>query len=305
MKSVYYSTKNKKLRNTSSINATQRKESLTNILWYIFTQNKTYYTMKKIYKHACAILLLGLLMITSNALAQDDDFETPVYTKIRLGFHSHNNFYRQILIGFEEDNATEGIDPGFDAVNVFNLPNDFYFLCDNTELFIQGVGYYNTNNVYPLGVRSNSVGTITINIDATENWDPTQEVYIYDAVMNTFSNIKNGPFTANVGIGTFNDRFSLRFSTQSTLGVGNTPIVSNISVNYVTTDKTLSILNNSTSTATTVTLYNLSGQSVNTWNVSKMNQTSISLPVSNLSAGVYLVNVDTSNGAVTKKILLK
>ncbi|WP_298151808.1 T9SS type A sorting domain-containing protein [Flavobacterium sp.] len=261
--------------------------------------------MKKIYKHACAILLLGLLMVTSNALAQDDDFETPVYTKIRLGFHSHNNFYRQILIGFEEDNATEGIDPGFDAVNVFNLPNDFYFLCDNTELFIQGVGYYNTNNVYPLGVRSNSVGTITINIDATENWDPTQEVYIYDAVMNTFSNIKNGPFTANVGIGTFNDRFSLRFSTQSTLGVGNTPIVSNISVNYVTTDKTLSILNNSTSTATTVTLYNLNGQSVNTWNVSKMNQTSISLPVSNLSAGVYLVNVDTSNGAVTKKILLK
>ncbi|AWA31313.1 hypothetical protein HYN48_15105 [Flavobacterium magnum] len=260
--------------------------------------------MKNIYTSLSALFLVGMLFVAPKSFGQDDDFTEETFTKLRLGFHSHNNFYRQILIGFENDNATEGIDPGFDAINVFNLPNDFYFLCGTTELFIQGVGYYDTNAIYPLGVRSNSVGTISINIDAAEYWDPTQEVYIYDADNNSYFNIKNGPFTASVGIGTFNNRFSLRFSTQSTLGTGAVADAK-ISVNYIASDKVLALSNPTSNNATTVSLYNITGQKTVTWNISEMDQTNINLPVSGLSAGVYIVNVDTPNGRITKKILLK
>ncbi|AWI27109.1 T9SS type A sorting domain-containing protein [Flavobacterium pallidum] len=260
--------------------------------------------MKNLYTRISILFLFGMLMVAPKSFSQDDDFTEETFTKLRLGFHSHNNFYRQILLGFENDNATEGIDPGFDAVNVFNLPNDFYFLCGTTELFIQGVGYYNTNNIYPLGVRSNSVGTITINIDAAEYWDPTQEVFIYDADNNTYFNIKNGPFTANVGVGTFNNRFSLRFSTQSTLGTG-TITDGKMSVNYITSEKVLSLINTTSNTATTVSLYSITGQKAAYWNVSEIDQTNLNLPVSGLSAGVYIVNVETPGGTITKKVLLK
>lgn len=260
--------------------------------------------MKNLYTRLSVLFLVGMLIATTKSFSQDDDFTEETFTKLRLGFHSHNNFYRQILLGFQNDNATEGIDPGFDAVNVFNLPNDFYFLCGTTELFIQGVGYYNTDNIYPLGVRSNSVGTISINIDEAEYWDPTQEVFIYDNVTDTFFNIKNGTFTANVGVGTFNDRFSLRFSTQSTLGTGT---IGNdkIAVDYIASEKALSLVNTTSNTATTVNVYSITGQNAAKWDVSKMNQTNLSLPLSNLSAGIYIVNVDTPNGPITKKILLK
>jgi type IX secretion system substrate protein len=260
--------------------------------------------MKNLYTRISVLFLFGMLIVTPKSFSQDDDFPEETYTKLRLGFHSHTNFYRQILIGFQNDNATEGIDPGFDAVNLFNLPNDFYFLCGNTELFIQGVGYFNTDNIYPLGLRSTSEGSISINIDAAEYWNPSQEVYIYDAVTDTYFNIKNGTFTANVGVGTFNDRFSLRFSTQSTLGTG-TISGDKITVDYIASEKSLSLVNTTSNTATTVSLYSVTGQKAANWDVSKMNQANLSLPLSNLTAGVYIVNVDTPNGAITKKILLK
>ena len=70
--------------------------------------------------------------------------------KIRIGFNSYNNFHRQLLIGFMDELATEGIDPGYDAIHIDNQQNDMYFLNNGTKLIIQGASHFETNKVYPL-----------------------------------------------------------------------------------------------------------------------------------------------------------
>ncbi|MGK4567299.1 T9SS type A sorting domain-containing protein [Flavobacterium sp. 3HN19-14] len=264
--------------------------------------------MKKLLSLSSLLFCFILLFNTANAFAQDDegDDETAVDThaKIRLGFYSHANSYRQILLGFENENATEGIDYGYDAVNTLNLPNDMYFWTANTELFIQGVGYWSAEAIYPIGVRSNGTGSIIIKIDALENMNPSQPIYIYDAQNDSYFDLKNGNFTATVADGVFNDRFSLRFA-QTTLGVNNPSLNTGIKVAYTNGDSVLNIQNNlSGTTAKTVNLYSITGQQVGVWNIENQNQSAIAVPVTGFSKGVYIVNVNTTSGIITKKIII-
>ena len=257
------------------------------------------------------LLLLSLFLFTMNAVAQDDDqgddyTEISTLKKVRLGFYSHTNSYRQLLLGFQESNASEGIDPGYDAINTFNLPNDMYFLCNNTELFIQGVGYFCNTNNYALGVRSNGAGTIIIKLEATENIDATQTIYIYDADTNEFHNLKNGNFTTTIGNGTFNNRFSLRFNNQAVLGIDNPTLNNGVKVSYINNQNLLTVTNTLTdATANTISVFNLLGQQVANYNVADQDQQNISVPVSGLATGAYIVNVATTHGTITKKIAIR
>ncbi len=253
------------------------------------------------------ILTVILLSIFPTLQAQDDDI-IPVDTapKVRLGFHGHNNSYRQILIGFHDGECTDAIDPGYDAINTFNLANDMYFWCSNTELFIQGVGGFNCQNNYPLGVKSDAAGTIIIQLEGMENFNATQQVYIYDAVDGTYNSLKAGQFTANVAAGTSNQRFSLRFSTEATLGVNPVSLNQNIAVAYYSASKSVSVRNTSNSLSiNSIAIYNLSGQKIQSTDVAAFDQHDMVLPLNGMATGTYIVNIQTTRGTVSKKILVQ
>jgi len=264
--------------------------------------------MQKLDTKTAFFLFFGILLCSAFGFAQDDDngtdeVENDTYSKIRLGFYAPNNFHTQILLGFQNENATDGIDYGYDAINTFDLPNDIYFWCANTPLSIQGVGSFNTNNCYPLGVKSNTSGIIKINLDAIQNMSTSQNIYIYDSLMDTYTNLKTGNFTATVSAGTTNDRFSLKFVDQSTLGIDNPELNNKLSVSYVNSERSLYINNTLNNTlASNVNIFNINGQIVASWNIAKMNQANLNLPVSGLSKGIYIVNVATDKGMITKKI---
>lgn len=265
--------------------------------------------MRKLDPKTTFFLFLIVLLCNTFSYAQDDDNDndsTPVdtHSRIRLGFNTSNNFHRQILLGFQNENATEGIDPGYDAINIFNLPNDIYFWCANTELTIQGVGHFNISNSYAIGIRSEVSEPITISLETVENIDQNQNIYLYDNVTNTYTNLKTGSLTVTVGIGTFNNRFSLKFTSQTTLGTNNPELNNKLSVNYSNNESTLSITNTlNDTTASDVFLFSITGQKIASWNISKMDQTNLNIPISGISKGIYIVNVITDRGGIiTKKI---
>lgn len=259
------------------------------------------------------ILFLATMLLCSfqsSAQGTDDEEEDIIgietLSKIRLGYLSHTNFYRQILLGFQNENATDGIDPGYDAINTFDLPNDMYFYCNNTELFIQGVGYFNESNSYPIGIQSNSEGAIIIQLEATENFDSNQTFYLHDSATNTCFNLKSGSYTTTVGVGTFNDRFSLRFLSQAVLGTDNPTLNNGVKVSYINNQKALSIANTLSDTAVSdVKIFNLAGQQVSVWNVANENQSNIIIPINGISQGIYIANVTTSQGTIAKKFSIK
>ena len=226
------------------------------------------------------------------------------FSKIRLGFNSVNNFHRQILLGFMNEFATEGFDAGYDAPQLDSQPNDFYFAIPDQNLVIEGVDAFNASKILPLTVKNGLVGNVQFTLDATENFDDNQNIYIHDNVTNEYHDIRNGNFDINLPIGTFDTRFSLRF-TNAALGVNDFDLNKEILVYFTNNDNMITI-NNSLLDATvqTVDLYNMLGQSIRTWEVKNNNQSKIQIPVNNVSTGTYIVKVHTSKGDISKKIII-
>jgi hypothetical protein len=58
-------------------------------------------------------------------------------------------------------------------------------------------------------------------------------------------------------------------------------------------------------TVVAVSLFNIQGKLMSTWDVSEKEQTSIKIPIQNKTSGVYIVKLKTSKGNINKKIIIK
>lgn len=247
------------------------------------------------------ILIICLFFISSiSVFAQDDVVTETTYATVRLGLHTQTNFYRQVLLGFMETEASEAIDAGYDAINVNNFDNDMYFLCGTTKLFIQGVGFFNSANIYPIGVTSTIEGIVKFNLEEIANLDPNQDVYIYDAVTGIYNDLKEKDYLAVVPAGVVDARFSLRFLNSAMLRIANNT-TNNFNVLYA--NQTLSLINNSNINVKSIEIYNASAQQIVSLNKVN-NQNTIQIPTNNLSTGIYIVKVISDNGVLSKKVLV-
>ncbi|MGL2963235.1 choice-of-anchor D domain-containing protein [Flavobacterium sp. RSB2_4_14] len=236
----------------------------------------------------------------------NDSFVTEEFMKLRLGYTSTNNYHRQILLGFMDQNATAGYDEGYDGLSIETLTNDMYFMQGTNKLNIQGDGYFNVNNVYPLGVKNATAGNVKFGIDNKENFNDDQEIYIYDNQNNQYHSIKSQDFEINLPAGVTENRFSLRFTTSTSLGTNDNEIQNEIGIIHSQSDNIITIKNELLSVEIkSVMLFNLVGQRITTWDIENPTQTKIELPVINVSTGAYIVKVITDKGDVTKKILVK
>lgn len=256
----------------------------------------------------------GLFRVSSssNAVSAVDNFndnsETQIvedsFKKIRLGYRSADNFYKQSLLGFMETNATNALDYGYDAINIDNQANDMYFISNGSNLIIQGVGYFDENAVFPLGIKNSTAGMVTFKLDEIQNFGTDFQAYIYDNVTNIYNNVRNIDFTINLPAGTINDRFSLRFINQNALNNADFNLSNGIQVVYTNANDILNVKNYMTDTTVElVTLYNMLGQQVGVWEVNDQSQQDIQVPIKNLSTGTYIVKVKTDKGDTSRKII--
>ncbi|MBA9072617.1 hypothetical protein GGR22_000743 [Flavobacterium gossypii] len=238
----------------------------------------------------------------SENLGEDPDN----FIKIRLGFDSRNNYHRQILLGFMNENASSEIEPGYDAIHIDSQVNDMYFIHNGTKLVIQGDGYFNTDSIYPLAVKADAAGNVKFMLDKVENLDEDQEVYIFDNMTGIYHSIKNNIFQVNLDAGLHDRRFSLRFSTTENLGTVDHGLEEGIDIAFTSNNNILHIKNKLLDTTiTSVEAYTLLGQNLRSWNVENEIQQNIQIPISNLSTGAYIVKVKTTKGDLSTKIIVR
>ena len=195
------------------------------------------------------------------------------------------------------------MDYGYDALNIDDFPNDMFFLVEDNQLVIQGVGAFDVNTSLPFGVKADAEGKVSFVIDALENFDPDQPIFIHDNLTDTYHNIRETKFEINLPAGENNTRFSLRFKDK-TLKVEQHSI-EDIKITHVQNGNLLVINNNLLDvTVEKASLYNILGQSISTWNIENQNQENIRIPVKNLSSGVYVIKVKTTNDNFSKKIII-
>lgn len=245
----------------------------------------------------------------------NDAYEVDTFSRVRLGFNSNNKYHRQILLGFMNENATDGYDAGYDAVHIDNQPNDMCFINGTTKLTIQGDGFFNKNNSYPLEIKTAVEGNVQFVLDSLENFDTNQKIFIYDKKTNTYHNIKEQLFEVMLPAGISENRFYLRFKNKNkknhnhhktTLDEDDLVESDGIEAIYTHSNHVLNIRNFSEDTpVSTVSLFNIMSQFISKWDITDKVQTNIQIPIQNISSGTYIVKIKTTDGDITKKIIIQ
>ncbi|HLF51898.1 LamG-like jellyroll fold domain-containing protein [Flavobacterium sp.] len=242
----------------------------------------------------------------------NDAYEADTFSRVRLGFNSSNNYHRQILLGFMNQNATSGYDVGYDAIHIDNQPNDMYFMAETTKLTIQGVGSFNKNRIYPLEIKTAVQGNVKFVLDSLENFNANQQIYVYDEVTDIYHNITEQLFEVLLPAGIIKNRFYLCFKSKNNKNNNNKntsdegDLNDDLQVMYTHSNHVLNIINFSENTSVSaVSLFNIMGQFISKWDISNKEQTNIQIPIQNISSGTYIVKIKTTEGEISKKIIVK
>ena len=205
------------------------------------------------------------------------------------------------------DNATSGLDSGYDAVLWGADTSGFmiysHLAQENTgiPIALQALGNYDLVDIrIPLGVNANSSDQLTISI--TEfNLPNNITVYLEDSYENTvtFLNSDDYVFTPDtdlLGTGRFflsftENSLSIEENTLSTINIFSESITKRIVINGIL-DK-----------PTNAKIYDMQGRMVNSQDLNS-NSTSQYMDVNYLSSGVYVVRLTNTIQALSKKIII-
>lgn len=226
--------------------------------------------------------------------------------RIWLDLTNDQGAFKQTLIGYVT-NATNDYESRFDGESYDgNNFLDFYSVNKDKNLTIQGRALpFDENDEVPLGFRIALGGTFTIKIGQTDGVLSNESVFLEDKLTQTVINLKTEDYTFNTAAGVFDDRFVLRYRDK-TLGIDQTKVNEGIDVLYSNNYKTVIIRNNlKDATVNLVSLFNMLGQKIAYWDVKDREQTSIQIPIKNLSSEIYVVKVKTSKGEFSKKIIIR
>ena len=221
--------------------------------------------------------------------------------RVWLEVFNDEGSYKQILVGYIE-NATDDLDRGYDG-KVFDLGNQvfFYTMVAGEKLGIQGKALpFDVNDIEPLGFKSTTNGTYHISLSDFDGLFENQDVYLEDLYTATIHDLKSGNYSFTTGIGTFEDRFVLRY-TNSILNTNQAIFNENSVIIYKDLNNDI-ILNSSSVVMDTIQVFDARGRQLFSQN--KVNTNRFVISDLNSSEQLLIVTVTSQDGQkVTKKII--
>lgn len=217
----------------------------------------------------------------------------------KLNVMLDNGFSRQLAMALIPE-ATDNVDYGIDAPMAGDLPDDAYFLIEGNPYAIEGIAF-DINKRIDIGVKSGNSRPITFYIPEIVNFDPEQPIYLYDALDNSYHDIRNEVYEAELTVGVFNERFQITFTAD----VLNVPseVAQNITIVQDNKQDLLRISNPDLVQFDGVKLYDISGRLI--LNILAEAENESAIPTTGLSEGIYIVKITDSDQAVkTQKIII-
>lgn len=219
--------------------------------------------------------------------------------RIWLNLSNSDGAFKQILIGYAEG-ATNDFDPSIDGESFDgNQYLDFYSIHQEKNLVIQGRALpFDRTDEIKLGFTSTVAGNFTIEIDETDGLLSNQSVFIEDKWSNTVVNLNQTGYAFTTAIGTFDDRFVVRFINK-TLTVNDTE-KDKESVFVSSKNKEL-LVNSTKELIKEITIYSVEGKKI--YHKNGINKTDFSITNWFLVPQIVLVKIGMQNGlSVTKKV---
>ncbi|GGG43992.1 HYR-like domain-containing protein [Bizionia arctica] len=237
---------------------------------------------------------------------EDNENNEELIKRVRLNFTTPEGAIRPLLLAFTPNNeATDGVDYGYDAKNADYFPSDMSFIIEDEKYVIQGVGQFNDDNIYPVTLDLGISGTIQIELTDLENFDNPIDVYVYDALLSTYSRINTVNYQIALDAGSHANRYFITFKEDAILNIVDEEF-SNVVVNFLNATSEIYINVPTSIDIKQVYLVNMLGQTVRSWNATNAPLAhECKLPVSKISEGTYIIKVRTSdNKLINKKIVI-
>lgn len=236
---------------------------------------------------------------TSNALIQQPE------EKHRMWLDIINNTSGQLdrtLLGYAT-NATLGKDNLYDCFTRPKSEVSLYTLINNKPYAIQGRPLpFNIDDLVPMGINIVQSGSHTIALNTVDGlFLQNQDIYLEDKLLNVIHNLKQQPYVFNSAVGTFNDRFLIRYTSSNALQNNTSTLIENNLI-VIGKDNQITIKSNY-ERITSVIIFDLLGREI----VKKEKQNDYLIQFNNIQTKnqVLLVKVQLENGTnTTKKIIL-
>lgn len=125
-----------------------------------------------------------------------------------------NGKFKQMMVGYV-DGATDGLDWGYDSKLMPSGDVKLYSFAGEEKLLIQGRSMpFQQNDSIDLGFSTVLSGEFIINLYQFDGLFENQNVYLVDKYTNSFHDLKGGIYVFASEVGTFDDRFELRFTDE-------------------------------------------------------------------------------------------
>jgi hypothetical protein len=140
-------------------------------------------------------------------------------------------------------------------------------------------------------------GTYSLNASGMESFDATTPIWIEDLKTGTKQNLRINPsYSFDYTTGASELRFRLHFKSAYSV-----PENSLSGINIYSASRTV-VINNTTSLAGEVKIYDLAGRELTHTSMNSSNETRIAV---NYAVGTYLVKVITEKGVASNKVFIR
>ncbi|MFD1601432.1 T9SS sorting signal type C domain-containing protein [Flavobacterium artemisiae] len=151
--------------------------------------------------------------------AADDENQEEEKHRLWLNITNSEGLFKQILVGYATE-ASNDFDLLYDAEYMSGSQTvDFYSLCNNTKLVIQGRALpFSDSDTVKLGFKTITAGSFVVQIDHADEKLADKGIFLEDKENQQMFDLTKADYKFTSREGTFNDRFVLHFNNQ-TLGI--------------------------------------------------------------------------------------
>ncbi|WP_396155811.1 T9SS sorting signal type C domain-containing protein [Flavobacterium sp.] len=218
--------------------------------------------------------------------------------RLWLNLTNESGVFSRMLLGYAEG-ASNTLDR-FDGKYFNDSQVALTSLLNNEEYSIQAKSLpFSAEDTIPLGFKVEAAGTYTISLDKMDGlFEEGQLVYLEDTFTSTIHNLNESDYSFSSEAGNFNNRFVLRFSTES-LGVDE-PLNANAVAVFVSNNSI--IINSVNIDIKSINVYDIQGRKL--FNQDAVNSNEFRIDTLTKNNQVLIVKIKDQNGnLISKKVI--
>jgi hypothetical protein len=220
--------------------------------------------------------------------------------RLWLELSNSGGAFSQTLFGYIEG-ATNAKDNGYDSILFDDSPTaSFYSVLNNEKLTIKGNALpFVETDTNQLGYISRAETDYEIRLALFDGVFDTQNVYLQDNLLGIVHDLRQSNYSFNSAIGTFNDRFVLRFTNTSLSNSENQFNDNNITV---FNNNSIININSNLEKMQSISVFDVSGRLI--YSKSEIDKNNFNIETLKSSKQVLFVQIKLNNGIfVNKKII--